>query len=66
MLTRRLNGVEQLERKDLFAGLLDAPQLMPSGPHVPEQTSFTGTVLNGSYTGTVINGGYAGTVIEGM
>ena len=58
MLTRRLNGVEQLERKDLFAGLVDAPQLSLAGGALDGdfQTSFAGTILSDCFTGSVLDG----------
>lgn len=46
---RRLNGIEQLARKDLFAGVIDASELSPV-PAGDEQTSLT-PMADYSYAG---------------
>ena len=44
MFTKRLNGIEQLERKDLFAGMVD-----DAGP-IPESVSTDGATVDQSGT----------------
>ena len=69
MLTRRLNGVEQLERKDLFAGFVDDPGLSPEQPTPIEQCEYTQTVLDQYLVGDPPAGpgaDFAGTVLTDM